>query len=168
MCCGSTLQAHIQDFRLHLSKSMDRQVCKWTATVFSSQGVGSQAGAEPCALEMQGRLLYALVLSWNRISCAAGHGAMLGPCALLRQADAASCGSSLLHGADLPVLQGTGAMVGPCPLLGQPDAASCGALRDAMPRYPGRSNTTFVKLNVRHTPWGLILCCHPNGLHVTC
>lgn len=47
------------------------------------------------------------------------------------------------------MLQGTGAMVGPCPLLGQPDAASCGALRDAMPRYPGMSNTTFVQLNVR-------------------
>ena len=61
--------------------------------------------------------------------------------------------------ADLPVLQGTGAMVGPCPLLGQPDAASCGALRDAMPRYPGMSNTTFVQLNVR-TPWDPVLCMH--------
>lgn len=40
-------------------------------------------------------------------------------------------------------------MVGPCAVLGQPDAASCGALRDAMPRYAGTSNTTFVQLNVR-------------------
>ncbi|KAK9846364.1 hypothetical protein WJX81_002431 [Elliptochloris bilobata] len=49
---------------------------------------------------------------------------------------------------DICLVQGTGAMVGPCALLGQPDAASCGALRDAMPRFPGMSNTTFVQLNV--------------------
>ncbi len=50
-------------------------------------------------------------------------------------------------------------MVGPCAVLGQPDAASCGALRDAMPRYAGTSNTTFVQLNVRSALPSLWLLC---------